>query len=66
VSPACKGREITAFGRMSRRPQLGCAMAAGVMGLGAGAPVAAAGASARTNVVVTLIDDIGFPTRRAL
>jgi hypothetical protein len=36
-------------------------MAAGVMGLGAGAPVAAAGASARTNVVVTLIDDHWLP-----
>ncbi|NYT41928.1 arylsulfatase [Sphingomonas sp. R-74633] len=45
---------------MSRRRLLGGAMAAGVMALAAGAPVAAAGAPARPNVVVILVDDMGF------
>ena len=55
-----KGREMTPFGRMSRRRLLGGAMAAGVMSLAARSPAAVPARSPRPNIVVILVDDMGF------
>jgi arylsulfatase len=52
-----KSRE---FGRITRRRLLGGAMAAGVAALTAGLPVSAAGIGKRPNIVVILVDDMGF------
>jgi arylsulfatase len=49
-----------AFGRMTRRRLLGGAMAAGVAALAAGAADAFAPAEKRPNIVVMLVDDMGF------